>query len=186
MEKFGLKGLVINSDTIREAQKWGENLWKTAETGPSLLFMAPEHLISPGFNDLAKDGGEFAARLCAIAVDEAHLNTWGRSWRKAFRQISFVCARFSKVVLIALTATMRAGQPTESVCESLRLHCGQFHFIRRSNACPDVQILFCTMSGMGGMKFPELDWVLHEKRKMLIFCWTIHLGYCVKKYLCTQ
>jgi len=119
MEKFGLKGLVINSDTIREARKRGENLWKTAETGPSLLFMAPEQLISPGFNDLAKDGGEFAARLCAIVVDEAHLlNTWGRSWRKAFRQIGFVHARFSRVVLIALTATMRVGQPTESVCES--------------------------------------------------------------------
>jgi len=61
MEKFGLQGLVINSDTIREAQKWGEDLWKTAETGPSLLFMAPEQLISKGFDDLAKDDGEFAA-----------------------------------------------------------------------------------------------------------------------------
>jgi superfamily II DNA/RNA helicase len=82
---------------------------------------------------------------------------------------------------------MRAGQPTESVCESLGLHRGQFHFIRRSNARPDVQILFRTMmSGMGGTKFPELDWVLREKRKMLIFCRTIHLGYRVKKYLCKQ
>jgi hypothetical protein len=61
MEKFGLKGLVINSDTIREARKRGENLWKTAKMGLSLLFMAPEQLISSGFNDLAKDGGKFAA-----------------------------------------------------------------------------------------------------------------------------
>jgi hypothetical protein len=188
MEKFGLQGLVINSDTIREARKRGEDLWKTAETGPSLLFMAPEQLISKGFDDLAKDDGEFAARLCAIAVDEAHLlNTWGRSWRKAFQQIGFVRARFSRVVLIALTATMRAGQPTESVCESLGLHRGQFHFLRRSNARPDVQILFRTMmSGMGGKKFPELDWVLRGKRKTLIFCRTIHLGYRIKKYLCKQ
>jgi superfamily II DNA helicase RecQ len=70
------------------------------EDGRNVLFMAPEQLISPGFNDLANDGGEFAAQLCAIAVDEAHLlNTWGRSWRKAFRQIGFVSARFSRVVL---------------------------------------------------------------------------------------
>jgi superfamily II DNA helicase RecQ len=117
--------------------------------------MAPEQLISPSFNDLAKDGGEFAARLCAIVVDEAHLlNTWGRSWRNAFRQISFVCAPFLRAVLIVLTATMRVGQPTESVCESLRLHHGQFHCIQRSNACPDVQILFHTMmSGVGGQSF---------------------------------
>jgi hypothetical protein len=167
MEKFGLQALVINSDTIQEARKRGEDLWKRAETGPSLLFMAPEQLISKGFNDLAKDDGEFAARLCAIAVDEAHLlNSWGRSWRQAFQQIGFVRARFPNVVLIALTATMRAGQPTESVCESLGLHRGRFHFIRRSNARPDVQILFRTMkSGLGGKKFPELDWVLAEKRK---------------------
>jgi len=85
MEKFGLQGLVINSDTIHDAQKRGEDLWKTAETGPSLLFMAPEQLILKGFNDLTKDGGEFAAQLCTIAVDEAHLlNTWGKSWRQAF------------------------------------------------------------------------------------------------------
>jgi superfamily II DNA helicase RecQ len=120
-----------------------------------------------------------------LSHKEAHLlNTWGRSWRKAFRQIGFVRARFSRVVLIALTATMRTGQPMESVCESLGLHRGQFHFIRRSNARPDVQILFRTMmSGMGGKKFPELGWVLRGKRKTLIFCRTIHLGYCVKRCL---
>jgi len=35
--------------------------------------MAPEQLISKGFNDLKKDDGLFAARVCAIAVDEVHL-----------------------------------------------------------------------------------------------------------------
>ena len=72
----------------------------------------------------------------------------------------------------------------ESVCESLGLHRGRFHFIWRLNARLDVQILFRTMkSGLGGKKFPELDWVLAKKRKTLIFCRTIHLGWRVRKYL---
>jgi hypothetical protein len=41
-------------------------------------------------------------------------------------------------------------------------------------------------SGMGGRKFPELDWVLREKQKTLIFCQTIHLGWHIHKYLCEQ
>ncbi|KZP10323.1 hypothetical protein FIBSPDRAFT_838662 [Athelia psychrophila] len=83
MEKLGLSALVINADTLQAAKRRGEDLWKKAETEPSLLFLAPEQLISPKFSTLIKADGEFAVRVCAIAVDEAHLlNTWGRSWRK--------------------------------------------------------------------------------------------------------
>jgi hypothetical protein len=126
--------------------------------------------------------------VCVIAVDEAHLlNTWGASWRKAFRQIGWVRARFSDVVLIALTATMRGGKHIRSVCEFLGLQRGQFHLIRRSNARPDIQILFRTMkSNIGGRKFPELDWILRGRRKTLIFCRTIHLGWRVFTYLYKQ
>jgi hypothetical protein len=55
MESYGLKGLVINSDTIHAAQLRGEDIWKMAETEPSMVFLAPEQLTSPGFNDLSKD-----------------------------------------------------------------------------------------------------------------------------------
>ena len=185
MERFGLKGLVINSDTIHTAQLQGENLWEKAKTEPSLVFLAPEQLSSPGFNNLSKDDSKFASCVCMIAVDKAHLlNTWGASWRKAFRQIGWVRARFSDVVLIAMTATMRGGKHIKSVCEFLGLHQGRFHLIRRSNARPDVQIIFRTLkSGMGGNKFPELKWVLENQRKTLIFCRTIHLGWRLYTYL---
>jgi superfamily II DNA helicase RecQ len=94
MDKFGLKGLVINSDTVHAAQLRGENIWEKAEKEPSMVFLAPEQLSSPGFNELSKDDGIFATRVCVIAVDEAHLlNTWGASWRKAFRQIGWVRAK---------------------------------------------------------------------------------------------
>jgi hypothetical protein len=62
MEKFGLKGLVINSDTLHEAQLQGQNLWDQAEAGPDMIFMAPEQLVSSGFNDLIKADGVFAKR----------------------------------------------------------------------------------------------------------------------------
>jgi superfamily II DNA helicase RecQ len=185
MEKFGLKCMVINSDTIHEAQLRGEDIWEKAVTEPNILFMAPEQLVSPGFNALTKEDGEFAARVCAIAVDEAHLlNTWGKGWRKHFRQIGWVRAQFSDVVLVAMTATMREGRAMESVCQFLGLHQGRFHLIRRSNARPDIQILFRTMkSGLGGKKFLELDRVMDENRKSLIFCRTIHLGWRLHAYL---
>lgn len=188
MESYGLKGLVINSDTIHDAQLRGEDIWKKAETEPSMVFLSPEQLSSPGFGDLSKDDNTFATRVCVIAVDEAHLlNSWGASWRKSFRQIGWVRARFSDVVMIALTATLRGGKHIRSVCEFLGLQRGQFHLIRRSNARPDIQILFRTMkSSMGGKNFPELDWILRGRRKTLIFCRTIHLGWRVFCYLYKQ
>src|ERR1700723_1192400 len=48
-------------------------------------------------------------------TDSHLLNTWGASWRKAFQQIGWVQARFTDVLLIALTATMRGGKHIASV-----------------------------------------------------------------------
>ena len=118
-------------------------------------------------------------RTCILVVDEVHLlNTWGMAFRKAYQQISWVRARLHNPVLLALSATMRGGEHLTSVCEFLGLHQGCFHLLRRSNARPEVQMLFREMkSGFGGQSFPELDWVLQEKRKTIIFCRTINLGF---------
>lgn len=181
MEKFGLSAEVINADTLHDSRRRGEDLWKKAETGPSLVFLAPEQLISPKYNALIKADGKFAVRICTIAADEAHLlNTWGRSWRKAFQQIGLVSSRFKNVVLVALSATIRVRVPTNHMCKFLGLHRGRFHLIRRSNARPETQIIFRTIkSGLGGRKFLELDWVLAEKWKTIIsvgrFIW---VGAC--------
>lgn len=184
MKTFTIQSLVINRDTIHEAQTRSEDIWDTAANGPSIIFLAPEQLINPEFSNLIKEDGEFAGRVCAIAVDEAHLlNTWGKRWRKCFQQIGWVRARFSRVTMIAMTATMRRGKHMDSVCEFLGFHEGKFHLIRRSNARPDIQILFRKMKGIGGKKFPELDWVMEGKRKTFILCRTIHLGNRVNDYL---
>jgi len=86
---------------------------------PLWFFLAPEQLIAPGFSDLSKDGSEFAARVCVITVDEAHLlNTWVPA-AEGIQQIGWVRAHFSNVVLVALTATMRGGKHIASVCKFL-------------------------------------------------------------------
>lgn len=102
-------------------------------------------------------------------------------------QIGWVRARFPDVTMVALTATLRGGKYIAAVCRFLGFPHGQFHLIRRSNARPDIQIILRTMkSGMGGRKFPELDWILAEKKKTLIFARTIHLGWRIFTYLCTR
>lgn len=48
----------------------------------------------------------------------------------------------------------------------------------------DIQLIFCEMrSGIGGTSFPELDWILEERRNMVIFCKTISLGFRLISYL---
>ena len=130
MDGLGLKMLVINGDTIHTAQLKGEDIWEKATTEPNMLFMAPEQLLSKGFDALSKDGGDFASWVCVIAVDKAHLlNTWGASWRKTFRQIGWVQAQFSDVVMVAPTATMCGGKHITSVCQFLGPHQGWFHLL---------------------------------------------------------
>lgn len=85
MAVLGLKGLVINGDTIHEAQVQGEDIWAEAVTMSNIVFMAPEQLIFPGFGNLSKNDSEFAVQVLVIVVDKVHLlNMWGKSWRKAF------------------------------------------------------------------------------------------------------
>jgi superfamily II DNA helicase RecQ len=183
MENINLKTLVINSDTINDAHLLSRDLWEDAATKPQLVFLAPEQLISKGCTKLLN--GDFSLRVCALVVDEAHLlNTWGKSFRKAYQQIGWVRSRLQSVVLLALTATMRGGEHINNVCSFLGLHENRFHLLRRSNARPEVQILFRQMkSGFTGQIFPELAWIIKEKRKTLIFSRTINLGFRIYAYL---
>ena len=75
MENVGLRGLVINSDTIQEARLRKEDLWKQAETGPNILFMAPEQL--QGMAGPAADQFALARTLATV------LAGWGAGWSEA-------------------------------------------------------------------------------------------------------
>ncbi|KII90823.1 hypothetical protein PLICRDRAFT_547294 [Plicaturopsis crispa FD-325 SS-3] len=185
IRETGLTALAITRNTLDEARKDGKNLWAKAESDTTVILVTPEMLTSKGFEQLLRQK-KFQERAFALVVDEVHLmNSWGVGFRPSFLEVGNMRARFSSsVVLLALTATMRTGQPTKSICQFLGLHEGRFHLIRRSNIRHDVQILFRTLrSGLAATAFPELAWVLREKGKTLIFCRSIHLGFRVAVYL---
>jgi superfamily II DNA helicase RecQ len=177
-KKLGLHAVAINSRTLQEARYKGEDLWRKAREGTSILLLSPEQLISSGFEALLLQD-KFWNRLCALGVDEIHLlDTWGQEFRKAFQQIGYMYARLPhRTTLIATTATLLAGPQTARVCSFLNID-PDFHLIHRSNVRPDLQILFRTLTtGLGGWTFPDLRWVLNDKRTKIIFVPTISLGH---------
>ena len=85
------------------------------------MLLSPEQLVSEHFAKLLEDE-TYWNRICALGVDEVHLLlSWGAQFRKPFRQIGHVRAQLpDTAVLIALTATMRAGPAYKSVCKFLQ------------------------------------------------------------------
>ena len=90
-------------------------------------------------------------------------------YRRIGERLPVRCGR--KTRLLALTSTLRDGKPKDCICKFLSLHAGKYHFIRRSNARPDIQLIFRNMrSGLKNINFPELNWVLTDGQKIIIFC----------------
>ncbi|KAJ6625298.1 hypothetical protein B0H10DRAFT_2186220 [Mycena sp. CBHHK59/15] len=140
-----------------------EDLWIKAREGTSMLILGPEQLISKGFQDLLKFE-PFYDRVCALGVDEIHLlSLWGLAFRKAFMQIGFMRARFRPgIPIIGLTATLLSDPKiSDAIFDFLGVNRGEFYLLHRSNARHDIQILFRTLySGIDGLYFPELAWVI--------------------------
>jgi superfamily II DNA helicase RecQ len=133
-----------------------------------MVMVSPEELASKDFSKLL-GVNEFWDHIFALGVDEAHLlYFWGAQFRTISRRIGFLRERLPlrcgrKTRLLALTATLREGAPMDCICKFLSLHSGKYHFIRHSNARPDIQIIFRNMrSGLKSINFPELDWVLTD------------------------
>jgi superfamily II DNA helicase RecQ len=141
IDTYGLVGLVINSDTLREAVVLDDtgkrrDLWEEARTDKriSMLIISREQLVLDGFETLASSK-EFTSCCCCLGVNECHLLlTWGAQFRKPFQQIGLVraCLR-DGLPLMALTATMCQGAPETEVRSFLGLRTGSYHYIRQSN-----------------------------------------------------
>ncbi|KAI0040281.1 P-loop containing nucleoside triphosphate hydrolase protein, partial [Auriscalpium vulgare] len=186
LQSLGVSTIVINADTQSAALRRGEDLWVTVQRKHiSAVLLAPEQLIYKGFERLINDAG-FTQRLCFLDIDEVHLlDKWGANFRKAFLEIGYVRACLPEQVrLVALTATLLDGERKHRVLRFLGLKPGQFHCIHRSNMRYDIQPIIRTLSvGLGGRRFPDLDWVLRRNRKTIIFCKTILLSFRVLVYL---
>ncbi|KAI0052629.1 hypothetical protein FA95DRAFT_1601673 [Auriscalpium vulgare] len=84
----------------------------------------------------------------------------------------------------ALTATLLDGERKHRIFRSLGLKLGQLHSIHRPNMRYDIQPIIRTLSvGLGGRRYPDLDWVLVRNRKTIIFCKIILLSFRVLVYL---
>jgi hypothetical protein len=85
---------------------------------------------------------------------------------------------------MGLLATVAKGRVMDYVCKFLGYWPGEFHIIRRLNARYDVQLIIWELqNGLGGWKFPQLNWIFEEDQKTLIFCPIIALEFQVKVYL---
>ena len=185
MQGYGLSVKAINAITKMEMQQESKNIWKHVESHTTVLLISPEMLATSGFQQLLQTN-KFKKRIYALIIDEIHLLiSWGASFRPLFQQIGFLRARFpSDTVLLGLTATLRKNKFKESVFRFLGLQASKVHFIRRSNARPDVTLLIRTLRANTNTEhFPELDWVLREKGHALIFCPSIRTGFRLAVYL---
>ncbi|KAF8811789.1 P-loop containing nucleoside triphosphate hydrolase protein [Phlegmacium glaucopus] len=150
MTSFGLKTIVINSDTMALNRRLGVNLWADARDGYAAVLLSPEELASQAFADLLKHK-EFFDRVCRLGIDEIHLiHWWGKSFRPAFQLIGHIRARLPNhrgrpISLLGVTATLREGPTLVSVQKVLGLTPGNYHLIRRSNMRHDIQIICCEM-----------------------------------------
>ncbi|KAF8149766.1 P-loop containing nucleoside triphosphate hydrolase protein [Mycena galopus ATCC 62051] len=187
MRSVGLSVLAINNNSREKTfQLRNENLWETARQNVNIIIAGPEQLKSDEFEKSLRDE-KFDSRICGTGCDEVHLlNTWGRSFRLDFLQMGPLKARMKERhnPWILTTATLRDGPPYQNVLDLLGLTRGRFHLIRRSNLCPDVQILFRTLySSLDNGIYPELDWILAEGRSTIIFAKYISLGSKIYAYL---
>ena len=86
-------------------------------------------------------------------------------YRRIGERLPVRCGR--KTRLLALTSTLRDGGPKGCICKFLSQHAGKYHFIRCSNACPDIQLILRDKSRLKSINFPELNWVLTDGQKIM-------------------
>ncbi|KAI0313351.1 P-loop containing nucleoside triphosphate hydrolase protein [Amylostereum chailletii] len=179
MKQIGLSALAITQDSVSTARLRGEDIWKSAHTSATFLIMSPEQLSSSGFAGLL-DSPSFSYCLVRLGANEIHLvDTWGAYFQKVFRQIGLMHARMPhNIVLVGVTATLQGGGQMERVTHFLGFEPGRFFSLHRSNIRQDLQLQFRTlMHGLSGSEFPDLDIVLTEGRKCIIFCDSIMIGF---------
>ncbi|THU97044.1 hypothetical protein K435DRAFT_857951 [Dendrothele bispora CBS 962.96] len=157
-----------------------------ANCGYRVICVDPEHLREDSWYKIC-DSPKFHANVIYCCAEEAHvIDEWGLAFRPLFRHIgAFFRSRLPLTKSIfAITATMIPGPPLDSVCSSLGFSAPNFHLIRCSNECPNVEISVQLMSSaLSGHVFPELLPYLNQGRKTIIHVRTIELGYRVFLYL---
>src|SRR6266581_3207187 len=86
-----------------------------------LLYVAPERLMGQNFLYFL-DEIQSSVGLSLLAVDEAHcVSEWGHDFRPEYRQLGRLRSRYTKVPMLALTATA-TERVRDDILEQLRLY----------------------------------------------------------------
>ncbi|KAF8160000.1 P-loop containing nucleoside triphosphate hydrolase protein [Crassisporium funariophilum] len=119
LSKLNVSGFSYCAETLTEARKTGLHLAHEIKECIrwQVVCVDPEHLCDKEWREIT-EGSTFRSNVLFACVDEAHLiNSWGLSFRPAFRLIgTFLLGRFlSSISILGLTATLEPGLPTESL-----------------------------------------------------------------------
>lgn len=106
LHEAGVKAAFLNSSL--DWQQAQDVEWQMQSGQLTLLYVAPERLVTPRFlgllDDLYANG-----QLGLFAIDEAHcVSQWGHDFRPEYRALSVLHERYAGVPRIALTATADA------------------------------------------------------------------------------
>jgi ATP-dependent DNA helicase RecQ len=95
----GIPAAMMNSGQSSDANFGAEMEVRTSQV--RLLFVAPERLVTPGFQTLLRQVG-----VRTFAIDEAHcISHWGHDFRPEYRQLKQLRAQFPDASIHAYTAT---------------------------------------------------------------------------------
>ena len=104
LQQVGVKAAYLNSSL--DAMSAAEVEQQLLADQLDLLYVAPERLMTPGFQSLLRQ-----SRIALFAIDEAHcVSQWGHDFRREYLQLSVLHENFPDIPRIALTAT--ADEPT--------------------------------------------------------------------------
>ena len=99
----GVDAAFLNSSQSYEQAQEVE--WRLQSGQITLLYVAPERLVTPRFLGLL-DALYAQGQLALFAIDEAHcVSQWGHDFRPEYRQLALLHERYAGVPRIALTAT---------------------------------------------------------------------------------
>lgn len=114
LTQMGVRAAFLNSSIGPAQQREVES--RLRQGGLDLLYVAPERLVTPVFQELLR-----SLPIALFAIDEAHcVSQWGHDFRPEYTQLSLLHRLFPQVPRIALTAT--ADGPTRrDIAEQLQL-----------------------------------------------------------------
>ena len=183
MRCLGITAVALDVDSIQSTYEEGKDLLKEVrECKWGVVIVSPKRLTSLQFDQVMRTS-TFRDNLMLYIVDKVHVMApWSLTFCKCYGQLGKVLMRIrADVPTLALTATSIMGNEAQ-VMESLGIW--QYQTLCRSCKCANLQLAFCTLlHGLDGHEFPDIAWVIHTRKKTIIYCSTIDLGHRVTSYL---